>query len=431
MRFYIPTLVARIATGTALSCALIGASLAQAPPASPAIAASTGEPTLAQAAESAWQRATQAREADAQRRRAQADHTAASSLWPAPPALELSHRDDRWQTSAGRRETEAGLAWPLWLAGQRSARGAVVDADLALAHTAVEAGRLHFAGLVREAAWGVAAQRAELDLAETQSRYMKGIADDVDRRVKAGDLAHADALAANAEMLAAHSELLATRQRLAAGLAQWTLLTGLEAVPDTGKATESPMATSAASQSPPLFEADAHPDARLAQLTVDLAHKRLHVVTTSRRDPPELMLRLRQDVSGQGETAQNSIGIGIRIPMGTDGRNQPLQAAALSELDVAQSKAQRTRERLVAQAALAQASVHTAQQQLETERSRASLLRERAALIDRSFKAGETPLPELLRAVSAATQAQAGLARHQAALGLARAQLQQALGILP
>lgn len=381
-------------------------------------------PTLAQAVDSAWQRAVQAREADGQARRAQAERAAASSLWAAPPSLELSHRDDRWQTSAGRRETEAGLAWPLWLPGQRSARGAAVDAELELAKAAVEAGRLHYAGLVREAAWAIASQRAEVDLADAQVRYLQGIADDVQRRVKAGDLAHADALAANAERLAANSVLLAARQRLAASQSHWTLLTGIEAVAEA-------VPSAAASLPPPIFLAEAHPDARVARLTVERARKRLDVVTTSRRDPPELLLRLRQDVPGRGESAQNSIGLGVRIPLGTEGRNQPLEAAALSEIDVAEAKAQRTQERLAAEAAQAQAALRATQDQLEAERQRAALLRERADLIDRSFKAGETPLPELLRAVSAAAQADAGLARQHTALGLAQARLEQALGNLP
>ena len=93
--------------------------------------------------------------------------------------------------------------------GKRSARGAAVDADLELARAAVEAGRLHYAGLVREAAWAIAAQRAEVDLANAQVRYLQGLADDVARREKAGDLAHADALAANAETLAASREAAA------------------------------------------------------------------------------------------------------------------------------------------------------------------------------------------------------------------------------
>ncbi|KZT17464.1 metal transporter [Acidovorax sp. GW101-3H11] len=166
-------------------------------------------------------------------------------------------------------------------------------------------------------------------------------------------------------------------------------------------------------------------------MTVERARKRLDVVAATRRDPPELLLRIRQDTPGRGESAQNSIGVGVRIPLGTASRNQPLQAAALSELDVALTTKQRTEERLAADAAMAWAAVHTAEQQLEAERQRSALLRERATLIDRSFKAGETPLPELLRALAAATQADTSFARQQVALGLARARLQQSLGILP
>ena len=141
--------------------------------------------------------------------------------------------------------------------------------------------------------------------------------------------------------------------------------------------------------------------------------------------------RIRQDIPGRGESAPNSIGVGVRIPLGTASRNQPLQAAALSELDVALTTKQRIEERLTAEAALAQTAMQSAEQQLEADRQRSVLLRERATLIDRSFKAGETPLPELLRALAAATQADTSFARQQVALGLARARLQQSLGILP
>ena len=430
MRFVISGLVVRCAAGCALSCVLVGAAVAQSNTApSLSATASPVAPTLAQAVEAAWQRATQAREVEGQTQRATAERVAISSLWAAPPALEFSYRDDRWQTSAGRREAEAGLAWPLWLPGQRKARGAAVDADVELSQAAVQAGRLHFAGLVREAAWGIAAQKAESDLADAQVRSLQEISDDVRRRVKAGDLAHADALAAQSEALAAQSAQLAARQRLSASQSQWMTLTGIALAPYLPSVPVSE--GTAVSPGGAHFAVETHPDARVAALTVERARKRLDVVAATRRDPPELLLRIRQDTPGRGESAQNSIGVGVRIPLGTASRNQPLQAAALSELDVALTTKQRTEERLAADAAMARAAVHTAEQQLEAERQRSALLRERATLIDRSFKAGETPLPELLRALAAATQADTSFARQQVALGLARARLQQSLGILP
>jgi outer membrane protein TolC len=81
--------------------------------------------------------------------------------------------------------------------------------------------------------------------------------------------------------------------------------------------------------------------------------------------------------------------------------------------------------------AIARDAQRSAAAQFEAETARARLLRERATLIDKSFQAGETPLPELLRALAAAAQADSAVARQTAALGLAQARLQQALGVLP
>ena len=72
-----------------------------------------------------------------------------------------------------------------------------------------------------------------------------------------------------------------------------------------------------------------------------------------------------------------------------------------------------------------------AEEQVRAEATRAELLRERATLIEKSFRAGEGALPELLRASAAAAQAEAALAGQRAALGLARARLNQINGRLP
>ena len=409
-----------------VSCAVAGSVLlgaapatAQAPVPSSFLPAGV---TLGHALEAAWQRAVQARESDAQARRARAEQTAASSLWAAPPAVELNHLNDRAHSNAGRRETEVGLVWPLWLPGQRDARAAAADAESKLADAATQAARLRLAGQVREAAWKLSAAQAEAASVAAQARYLQGIADDVQRRVQAGDLARADALAARAELLEARSAQSDADQRVQAARAQWKTLTGLEAMPRL----QPPPAASLSD-----MPTEEHPELRLAAQAVERARKRLDSVNLSRRDPPELSVKYREESPGFGEAAQRGIGIGLRIPFGTDSRNAPLQAAALGELDVAEATEQRLRERQDADLALARSALQSAAQQLDGTRDRAGLLRERAQLVDTSFKAGETSLPELLRAANAAAQADAALARQQAALGLAHAQLQQALGLLP
>ena len=395
------------------------------PPAAAAAAAPglmTGGLTLRAALDGAWQRAVAARESDGQRRRADADRAAAGSFWAAPPSVALSHRDDRLHGNAGKRETEIGVAVPLWLPGQRAARAGTADAAAALAQAAEPAARLRLAGELREAAWQLAAAQAELAQADTQARSARQLADDVERRVRAGDLARADALAAQAEHLAAVALQSDLRQRRRAAHALWTLLTGLTAAPDLTAAATIDGAPGAAA---------AHPELQLAGQSTELARQRVALMRRSRRDAPELTVAVKQDVSGRAEASQGSLVVGLRLPLGTDDRNRPLEAAALSELDVAQTHEQRLRERLDSDIAAARDALRSAETQLDTETARARLLRERAALIDKSFRAGETPLPDLLRALAAAAQADSAAARQNAGLGLARARLQQSLGLLP
>jgi cobalt-zinc-cadmium efflux system outer membrane protein len=383
---------------------------------------SAGSVSLRAALDAAWQRAVTARESDGQRRRAEADRAAAGSFWAAPPSLELSHRDDRLQSNAGRRETEIGVAVPLWLPGQRAARSGTADAAAAQALAAEQVARLRLAGELREAAWQLAALQAEVAQADTQAQALKQLGEDVERRVRAGDLARADALAAQAEQLAASALQSDVRQRLQAARAHWTLLTGLTAAPELTAATviDGALATAAP-----------HPELQLASQSTELARKRVELMRHSRRDAPELTVGLRQDVPGRAEASQGSLVVGLRLPFGTDDRNRPLEAAALAELDVAETHEQRLRERLDSDIAAARDAQRSAEAQLEAETARARLLRERATLIDKSFRAGETPLPDLLRALAAATQADSAVARQTAALGLARARLQQTLGLLP
>jgi outer membrane protein TolC len=363
-----------------------------------------------------------ARESDGQRRRADAERATSGSVWAAAPTLELSHRNDRLQSNAGQRETEIGVAVPLWLPGQRSARAGTAEAAAAQAAAAEQVARLRLAGEVREAAWQLAALLAEASQVDQQARTLKQLADDVERRVRAGDLARADALVAQAEHLAASALQSDVQQRLQAARSRWTLLTGLAVEPELRAAsgTEGGGAT-----------APHHPELQLASQSTELARKRAELMRHSRRDAPELSVGVRQDTPGRAEPSSGSLVVGLRLPFGTDSRNLPLEAAALAELDVAETHEQRLRERLDSDVAIARDAQRSAAAQFEAETARARLLRERATLIDKSFQVGETPLPELLRALAAAAQADSAVARQTAALGLAQARLQQALGVLP
>lgn len=394
------------ALGLALALSLAAPARAQAPV------------SLAGATDSAWQRAAQGAEVAGQVRRAEAERAGASAWWAAPPAVELGVTRNRQRPVGASRETELGLAVPLWLPGQRGARQAQVEAEVAAAAASTALARLRVAGLVREAAAAVALQRADLLAAEAQGRELEALAADVERRVAAGDLARADALAAHAERLAAQAALAQARQGLQAAQLRWQALTGLQEVPALDEAA------------PPEAPEAAHPALAVAARQVAVARQRLDVVRASRRDAPELVLKARQERGG-GEPSIHGVGLALRVPFGTAGRNEPLMAAALSELDLAEATQRELQQQVEAEVAIARQAQAAAQQQQRDEAERARLLRQRAVLVEKSFKAGETALPEMLRALTAAVQAEAGASRAQAASAQAMARLRQALGVMP
>jgi outer membrane protein, heavy metal efflux system len=369
---------------------------------------------LARAVDAAWSRALENQEAVGRRQRARASREVAQSWSPSPAALELSQRSDRWHADRGQREQEIGVAWPLWLPGQRQAATAAASSE-----TSELSARLKVAGAVRESAWYLLTKRAESTRAIAHADLLERLAVDVERRATAGELARSDVLAIRAEWLEAQASALDVRQALDNAERRWTLLTGLKSLPDATERTTGE------------YSPTQHPDGRRAVQEAELARVRVELARASRREPPELLLTAREDRSAFGDAPQRSIGLSLRIPLGSSSRSAPLMAAALSERDIALTRANLETERVEADLATARSAVTTAKRQADAESSRAALLRERAQLIDTSFRAGESPLPDLLRALAAANLAEAAKLLADANVGLARARLHQAMGLMP
>ncbi|HEY0956433.1 MAG TPA: TolC family protein [Roseateles sp.] len=385
-----------------------------------AVAAQAEPLTLARAVDAAWQRTQAGAGAQAQKLRAEAERDAAASLLASPPSLALSQRGDRWQDNTGAREREIGIALPLWLPGQRAALQAAAEAELKSASAGADLARLRLAGQLRELAWNLAGLRAEVRSLQAQHSYLQALAADVERRVGAGDLARTDTLAAQGESLDNQAELLAAEQRLQAERERWLALTGLSA--EEVEAGE-PEAAS--------LEIDTHP--QLVQLAhiAEAARRQLDAARRNLAEAPELSVGYRHERDAYGQSGRGSVTVGLRIPFGTAQRNAPLRATAQGVLDQALAEQDRTRLELSAELAIARDALQSAARQMAVQGERAGLLRQRAELLDQSFRAGETALPELLLAAQAAARADAALARQQAALGAARARLLQATGVLP
>lgn len=379
----------------------------------------TVTPDLKAAVDAAWQRSPHARTLEARRDEMVAGHEAAQTWIAGSSSIGLSQRSDRWTDQNGVRETEVSLAAPIWLPGQKSARKALAQTSSSTLEAQIAYARLALAGEVRERLWGVAAARESLSEAQDHQKHLEALADEVMRRVKAGDLARTDGMLAQQEVLAAKAATSAAQAKLQEELARFRTLTGQSEIPvpqpePVGKAIQEP-----------------HPRILATRAGLQSAQASLDVVSATRSDPPTIGVAMRRERDRPANPVSHSISIGVQIPLGTAARNRPLETAARTKIETATAEAAQAEATVRADVELARQQLAAAEQALEAASMRSALAQQHTQLIEKAFRLGERGLAELLRSQALAHEAEMSERQQRVALGLAHARLNQALGIMP
>ena len=370
--------------------------------------------TLRQAFDAADARAPQVRGLEAGREETVARRDAADRLFPGTPVLGLGQREGE----GGRSEFELELSTPLWLPGQRQASLALADARIQENAAALAVRRWALAGELRTLLATALSAKADRDLARARLENDRQLAEEVARRVAAGDLARADMLLARGEALASESALLEADSRLTRALRDTRVLTGLDALPTD--------AEEALGQAPA-----EHPALVAAQHNVELARAGLELARRTRRDAPELGVQLQHARDVTGTDFRDSVRFGLRIPFAGEARNRPLLAAANSDLVRAEAELARVASEIETELSTAQSELANAARAQELAGSRRQAAAERLRLLRRGFDLGELSLAQLLSARGQANEADAAATRSSLLLVTARARLNQARGVLP
>lgn len=383
----------------------------QAEPASPA--------TLKQAFEQAWLRAPVARTLEARQDEVAAARALAGSWLASSPTLGISQRTDQNASERDQRESEISVSSSFWLPGQKSARetlaarsGDELAADLG-------ATRLAVAGLLRSRFWEAAAAQVALDEKRDHLHHLEGLADEVQRRVTAGDLARSDGLLYAQEVLAARINVGSARTAAAEALSRYRILTGLRELP----ALEPEL----------LRERDAPANPRLAaaQASEQRARAALRLAESTRAAPPTIALSVRREDERMLRAPIRSIGVALQVPFGSAGRNRLAESQARTVIATAAAEAAEAQATASAEIDIAQERLANARASLGQATARASALHQHTALFEKAFRLGERGLADLLRSRALTHEADVAVAQQKVALGLAHAQLNQALGILP
>jgi outer membrane protein, heavy metal efflux system len=323
------------------------------------------------------------------------------------------------------RELEAEVDVPIWNRNTQAATQSQIEAENQTLTPNAQLAKLKLAGNLRGLMADHAVAQLEHDLASRKVLESEQLASDIERRLRAGDVARLDALQAQANTVQAKgqaAQALALKQRL---LAQWTAATGLSQIAPLPPASpDLPSATNAAI--PPQ-----HPGLLAARAQLALAQAKLRLSETDTRDPMELALGITRERSAFGAAAESNLRVALRIPLGNDNRNMPRITAARTEVTHAQAELDTTERQLLLDISTAIGAVQTSQALYKTMQERAQIAAQSQSLITRAYSLGERDLQARLRADSERYEADLAAMRALAEQSRAAAQLQQALGLLP
>lgn len=346
-----------------------------------------------------------------------ARYATASSVFAGSPFVAGSTRSNTRGPSSSR-EVEGEIGGPLWLPQQRQAFSQTVDAGIEKLERQIILRRLALAGEIRESWWQVQRARGDLALAQSRVKTAQEIRNETSRRAQLGDVAERDTLLSENELLAAEVEVAQAEAALQAARAAYRLLTnGGEADGLLEMATNLP-------------KLDQHPALRAGKADIARAMAEIELVNKSRIDNPELTVFGRNEAGDSGASA-TTVGMRLRVPLPTSGRNAPRIAEAQSELARAEAEfAQRSR--------VLQAGIHAAQVALnaavrleETARKRLEVADLQFTTAQRAYQLGEISLFDLYR--TRQMQQEAARTAGAAAIdrALAQSRLRQAHGVMP
>lgn len=377
--------------------------------------------TLANVVEKAFLRSPQQQVLQAGKMTVDARSAQATSVLPMAPAVSMRHQTDQLGSGRNLREWEAALEIPVWLPGQRSGRVAVARDAAGSLEARRSSHWLELAGQVREAVWDIEMNQNTLELATQRMKTAQALLLDVEKRWKAGELAKMDVLMAQNETLQAQTALLRAQAEVRHAEHRYQILTGLKEIP--AKADEQPVAQ-------PGFEGN-HPLLVESARQIALAQDERVLAGIEKRENPMVVVSARNERGAFDNAFNNSIGVAIRLPLGSAVRSAPLLAGA--EMNLAQARSEHEQRILMLQTAQ-----HEAEHNLEVTRSELEfggkqhqLAQENLRLAKKAFDLGESDLVGLLRVQSTAQDAERALRSRQIQLKRDVARYNQAAGVLP
>lgn len=350
----------------------------------------------------------------------EAKYKRASGILPAPPSIGLLNRNDAATSNRGEREWESELELPIWLPGQRAAREAVArDAALGFVDTRATL-NLQVAGMVRNALWDIAMVTHQASLAKIRHQTALALVNDVEKRVKAGDLPKTDRMLAQNEAYQAETFLLRAEAEIKHAQYRYQLLTGLNILPEFFSEQQSKTTLN-----------DNHPALRDASKKILVADDERNLIKVERRSNPTVSVSARTQRGAFDNQINETLGFKLKIPFETEAQSAPLMAIAEVNYAKNQADAQHLRYALEAAFHEAEHNLEVTKAELDITTKQHTNAQESLRLAKKAFALGETDLVSLLRVQATAYEAERAMKQRQIQLQWDTAHYNQAAGEMP
>lgn len=359
--------------------------------------------------------------AEAERGIADALQRKAEQPFADAPSANLKYQTDAIGSDLGYREWEGGVDLPLWLPGQSDRYAREAERRRAVSDSIDDARRLELAGEVRERLWKLVIARSEVEQNRSALEVARGLLNDVQRRVEAGELPRSDRLLAHKELLLREESLQRAGLQATEAERLFNRYTGLDAPSEPLR--EAPPAEVALSPE--------HPRLRLAQRRLERARAHRERISGERRRGPNLWLGGKSARAATGADYESAIGVELSVAFGSGPHTAPALAEAEAELTRARVEHSDTRRMLEDALTRARLGLERADAALDQTERRRALAEESLKLSRRAFDLGETDLVRLLQAQADALSARHDYEIRRLEYGQALARLNQALGVLP
>lgn len=349
-----------------------------------------------------------------------AKNRVANAMLPSTPAVGVIHQNDAIGSGRGERDWQAELELPVWQPKQRDNRLKVAEAIQSSTTASRQSLKLQVAGQLREALWNIAANDNNLSLAMNKLQVAKNLQSDVEKRYRAGELARTDSMLAEQEVLRVEKEKVRAEAELMHARHRYYLLTGLRELPASYEEKQSILEDY--SQSPIWLEAESK--VGLAETERDLAQVESH-------ENMRVLLNVRSSKGAFDATDNDSVGVHVRVPFGSEASAAPIRAAA--EMVVGNALTEREAMKFELEAAMHEAehNLSVSRAELTIAAKQHEIARESLTLAQKAFQLGETDLVSLLRVQAQTFEAERAFTTRQIQVQWDIARYNQTVGVLP